>query len=290
MLKFYIKETFKSFSKAKLSTFFSFVTTSIAIILIITSLSLIIFSDVLKTNIIDRMTINLFLEESINELQLNEILSELNGLQFQKRLKYISKAAAEEVFLKQTGEDFKKILEYNPLPASIELNIRPEYYDKLEQITSQLKRIDGVDEVYSQNDFIQTLINVLTDLKYYLVIAAFILILISFYLVYSTDRIILQTKMRQIETMKLVGAHLRTIKIPIILNGLLIGVLSALLVISIVAYLISLGKNYYTINFTSIVDHALLYIFILLCGILIGTLGSYLAVRKVSLKVSKIMF
>jgi len=291
MYKFYLKETLKSFSKAKLSSFFSFITTSVAIILTLTSLALVLFSDALQRDIIDRVSINLFLEEDLSENKLNEIVRELRELDFLKKVNYISKSDAEKEFILQTGEDFRRILEYNPLPASIEVNIKPNYFSNINGIKDQLSRIDGVEEVYSQTDFIQSILNVLSKIKYYLVVAAIILILISFYLVYSTNRIILQTKIKQIETMKLVGARLSTIKIPIILNGLIIGILSSALVVFLITYLLYMVKNYYTINLISFVDNGLLlFLFVLFCGVIIGTLGSYLAVKKVSLRVNKIAF
>lgn len=288
MLKFYIKETLNSFLKAKLSSFFSFITTSIAVILTLTSVSLILFSNTLQQDIIDRISINLFLDERITETELKEVMTELGEMEFLKKIKYVSKEEAEKEFIAETGEDFRKILEYNPLPASIQVNIKSNFFSSIDEISKQLSRVEGIDEVYYQTDFIQTIINILSEIKYYLVLAAIILTLISFYLVYSTNRIILQTKIKQIETMKLVGAHLKAIKIPIILNGCIIGILSSILVTGIFSYLLIMVKKNYTINLLTFVDNAILIVFILFCGVVIGTLGSLLAVRKVTLRVNKI--
>lgn len=290
MITFYLTEAIKSLLKAKLSSFFSFITTAIAIMFILISVSLVVFSNLLQQGITERVSVQLFLDENLSGQETDALIKSLKEDQYFNRIRYISKEDAEKNFIAETGEDFSRILEYNPLPASIELGIKSEYFRSIKRITDTLRRTEGVDEVYYEADFIQTLLNLLGDIRYYLMTAAMILVVISFYLVYSTNRIILQTRIKQIETMKLVGARLNTIRFPVIISGLFIGIMSSLLVIIISAYLFSVVKNNYPINVLSLSDNIALLIFILFCGIVIGVLGSYLAVRKVSLRVNKFVF
>ncbi|MCB9250295.1 MAG: hypothetical protein H6613_17960 [Ignavibacteriales bacterium] len=113
------------------------------------------------------------------------------------------------------------------------------------------------------------------------------LVLLSIYLVYSNNRLLLSSRLNQYNAMKLVGAKLSTIKIPIILNGIIMGIVSSL---------ICLGLYFFAVNFlskiyaTEFIEKENLYIIglISLLGIVLGFLGSYLSTLNVTLKINKI--
>jgi cell division protein FtsX len=81
--------------------------------------------------------------------------------------------------------------------------------------------------------------------------------------------------------MKLVGAVERTMKIPIIINGLFIGLIASLLTLLLFhGVLILLTKIYYSAKF--ILHLEFLDILIPVIGVLLGFVGSFISSFKLS--------
>ena len=282
-----IRESFKIIGRAKLSFILSLISTSISVILIISSIVTFQVSNELKTKITRNMTINVFLKDSVTNLQVNSIKAMLGEKKSVQKVSYIDKQTAAEIFIKQTGEDFRKILDYNPLPASFTLFIADDFLvnDSLNQLIAELKQIQEIDEVVYQQEFISEIIRIMDSLKKYLLIATTVLILISLYVVYSTVKLIISSKYDELETMKLVGAKLSTIKLPIIFNGLLTGLFAGVVAMGFF-YVISkyvgglLGaEKYFDVN------NILYLVIALITGPLLNLLVSITALRKISLKI-----
>lgn len=208
MILFCIKEIIKSINHAKLSFIFSLITTCVSVILVVASVILIKSSRVLESSIKERIVLTLFLEES-DSLKGNENIKEkLSSLTYIKSIKYLDKKAAAEKFIKDTGEDFKGVLDYNPLPASIEVVLKPEYIGKtsIQRIAKELKNLGGIEDVVFQSEALFKILEILSSIRIYVFLSAFFLIAVSFYIVFSTNKLIINARNSEIETMKLVGA------------------------------------------------------------------------------------
>ena len=87
--------------------------------------------------------------------------------------------------------------------------------------------------------------------------------------------------------MKLVGAKLRTIKIPIYFNGIIMGIIASAICLGIYYFAINLASKFYNLGiFAFDVKYLIALVFIL--GVFFGFLGSFLATLNVSLKINKI--
>jgi cell division protein FtsX len=114
-----------------------------------------------------------------------------------------------------------------------------------------------------------------------------VFVIISIFLVFISGKIDFKQKAEEYETMKLVGAKLKVLKLPIIIKGFTLGFTAA--VISIVCYYflsITFQKAYNQMNFETI--HYFVNIIILFLGIVFGLIGSYFSTRKINLKIEKV--
>lgn len=292
MVKFYLLEAVKSFKNARLSSVFSILTLSMAVILITLALAGILSSNYLEGRVKEKVTVNLFLKKSLDHPEIENIMKNLSEKSFVSGVEYISPAKAEEMFIRETGEDFRDILEFNPLPPSISIKIKPEYVvsDSISALLPQLGRLPGVDEVVFQGGTIYKILAFLSSLKFYILIAALLISAIAFYIVYVTSRLIIQIKMLQIETMKLAGARLSSIKIPILINGIINGLAASALTGFVYLILWRLLTNYYPDNGLVFFDNMVFYAGVLISGPVIGFLGSLTASGKITLKVQKFIF
>ncbi len=201
--------------------------------------------------------------------------------------KYISKEDAANIFVKETGEDFRKLLDYNPLPASYLVTLKPDYVkkDSLNRIINLFSKIPGVDDVVFRQEFIYKLLDIIARIQKYIFIITGILIFVSMYIVFSTVKLIIKSKYDELETMKLVGAKLSTIKMPIILNAIFIGLVAGIISVSIIAC-----AGFYLDKITYLQSIArqqnwIPLILILLIGPVIGWFVSIFSLRKITLKI-----
>lgn len=266
--------------------------TCISVLLVLSSLILIKFSGMLEKRIKDKVAINVFLKDGISEENKVLLKEKIGGLNYIRTSSFISRETAEKEFLRETGEDFKEVLEYNPLPESFVLRLKEEYVspDSLYRVSKTLGSFPGVDEVVYQSGTVYQALNSLKTMKKYVFSAAIVLVLISLYIVYSTDRLVINGKRLQLETMKLVGARLSLIRLPIVMNGVIIG-----LGASCISFGLFRTLNWWLVKYAGVpdfgfVDDIFLNAAILFSGPVIGLVAGGFAVQKITLKVQKILF
>jgi cell division transport system permease protein len=231
--------------------------------------------------------INVFLKESFNKSDEENLLAELQEKVYADTVEFISKDKAAEQFIQETGEDFKKILDYNPLPASFVVRVEETYAnsDSLNFIIRDLSSLEMVDEVVFKEGFIYRLLNYIDTIKVYLFLLTILFSLVALYLVYATIRLIINSRMIDFETMKLVGAKLSTIKIPVMLNGIIAGIISGVLSYFVFIFFKE-QLNIYEALGMLITRNLFQYLLIIfLTGPLLVFTVSVITLRKVSLKI-----
>lgn len=284
---FSVKEAFRLIRRAKASFILSFISLSISVILITASIVLIELSDYYQNKIKEEITINLFLNDGLSPDNISGIKKDLQNRVYVKSVSFISKDKAAEIFIKETGEDFRKLLDYNPLPASFTITLKENYFEKdsLKRIVNSLSEIKGIDDLSFKDDYVYKLISILDTLKRYIFVATIIILLISIYIVYSTVRLIVSSRLDELETMKLVGAKLFIIKMPVILNSMIAGLLAGIVAAAFFILFISVFDNYISIlNILGITGY--FYPILIICtGPFLSLLISFLSMRRVSLKI-----
>jgi cell division transport system permease protein len=259
----------------------------IAMLLIIGSVITIQISADFQQNLKNNISINIFLKENLSKEETAVIEKEIKHKNFVNNVKFVGKEEAAELFIKETGEDFRKILDYNHLPSSFAVTFKENYVepDSLNKMIPVFSKIKGVDEVVFKQEYVKKLLTYLSTFKKYLFLITGILFLISVYIVYSTVKLVTEMRMEEIETMKLVGAKLASIKLPIILNGVIIGFIASLISIVIFFLYITYIDRY--INLLKIFNLRNEYYIagVLLLGPFIGFVVSVFSLKKVTLKV-----
>ncbi len=286
MITFWFKEAFKSIGRAKSSFVLSLISTSISVLLIVSSIILIRLSDKFQTNLKEKLNINIFLKDSVSKNSINKIGEILSSKEYINSVKFIDKDEAAENFIKDTGEDFRKILDYNPLPVSYSITLKENFVKKesVDKIVSELSKINGVDEIVYQYKFANKVLSFLDSIKKYVFIITAVLFIISLYIVFSTVKLVISLKQEEFETMKLVGAKLSTIKMPVIINGIFIGFLAGIIALGIFLFALSYFGN--LLAFKSYFDSVKIYLLIMvLIGPILGFLVSTFALRRINLRI-----
>lgn len=284
---FSLKEAFILIKRAKASFFLSLISLIISVLLIIASLALIQSSEYVQKKIKEDVSINLFLKDNLSPDGIDEVKKDLKSREYIKTVKYTDKKKAAEIFIKETGEDFRKLLDYNPLPASFTITLKDKYFDRdsINGIINSLAGINGIEDVSFKDEFIYKLISILNLIKKYIFIATGIILFLSVYIVYSTVKLIISSRFEELETMKLVGAKLVTIKMPVILNSMITGLLASLIATGILILFISVFADYISI-IKYLGTSKYIYLGVLISiGPLLGYIISTVTLRRLSLKI-----
>ena len=172
----------------------------------------------------------------------------------------------------------------NPLSAAAKVTMTDMslFDDTIEQI----KAIDGVDTIQSQSD----LADRITAVKQGIYVAGIwiiaILIIISLVIVSNTIRVTMYSRKLEISIMKAVGATNAFIRIPFVIEGILIGIISALISEGLLyfCYRVSTETISKTLGTSNIVKYGDMAVYLLLVfiaiGIFAGMLGSLIMIRK----------
>jgi cell division transport system permease protein len=287
MFFFYLAEAFRSIKSAKSSFILTTISLTISVLLILFSYITLQLSDYYSSSLKSSIKINVFIKESFTQNEQEKLMGELQNKIYSDSVEFIGKDKAAEQFIKETGEDFRKILDYNPLPASFVVKISEIYAnsDSLNFIIKDLSSLESVDEVVFKEGFIYKLLNYIDTVKVYLFLLTLLVSIVALYLVYATIRLIVNSRMVDFETMKLVGAKLSTIKIPVIFNGLLAGIFSG-----VFSYMIFLFFRKQLVVFEALemiftrnMSEYLLIMF--MTGPMLVFIVSVVTLRKVSLKI-----
>lgn len=159
-----------------------------------------------------------------------------------KVISYVSREEAAATFLMDTGEDFTKFLDDNPLRDSYTFSIKEEFQtaEQIAEIVEEMESLEGVFEVTYMNDLVESINQNL--MKVSMVLGGFILILIVtvIMLINNTIRLALYSQRFLIRSMQLVGATKGFIRRPFLTRsfsyGALAGVLASVLLLGLIEY------------------------------------------------------
>lgn len=213
--------------------------TSITAVLIILGL---VFIMILSLNNIVMDTkdkfdeIEIFLSDEATDEQIEIITSRIEEQEEVYSVIFQSKDEALEKMKEDWGDEAYLLegLETNPLPNSIVVKLKAiEYADK---IAEKVKGLEGIEEIQYNQDIIEKLVLVANYVKTGGMLIVSILIFVSIFIISNTIKLTVTARRREISIMKYVGATNGYIKGPFIIEGVLFGLIGAMLSVVIVYY------------------------------------------------------
>jgi cell division transport system permease protein len=146
MIYFWVKESLKSIKRAKSSFFLTLISLTLAVILIQASIIVLQASQKFQKKLKSNINVSVFIQEPFADGDIENYQARLVSESFVNSVTYISKEDAADVFIGETGEDFRAILDYNPLPASFVINLEQKAVsrDSLNQIIKKYRKLSGL--------------------------------------------------------------------------------------------------------------------------------------------------
>ena len=225
-----------------------------------------------------------------DEKEARELCDKIAKLDNVKSVEYISGEEGLESVKADMIEGQEQFFDFldeefgNPLPASAKVTMND--MARFNKTVEEIKAIDGVDSIKAQDDLAASI----TAVKRGVMIAGIwiigILLIISLVVVSNTIRITMYNRKLEISIMKAVGATDAFVRIPFVVEGILIGVLSAVIAEGLLyfCYRVATETIAQTLGTTDIVRYSemmfyLLGVFVVI-GILAGSIGSFIMIGK----------
>ena len=281
-LGYIIKEGFSGFKRAKLSMVASIVTVSISLLLLSSFSVLLLNANSVINALRDKVEMEAFLQDPMTKQEINAVQARMLSVEGVGEVRFISKDDAAKIFQEQFGEDIYRVLDFNPLPASVKVFLSDGYKTSVaaERIYTEINGIEGVEDVIYRKTMLEMLDKrVTTIIGFALGIGLFITIS-SIFLVANTIRLAIYAKRKIIQTMKLIGATRGFIRTPFLLEGLVQGLVGGLVASGVVFSLFHYLEQWASplADFLEVEPAA--YGVIIGAGCLLGLFGSALSIRR----------
>lgn len=223
-----------------------------------------------------------------NEVEAKALCEEIKKIPNVADVEFVSSEAGLEDITKSMLESHKEYFAFleeegeNPLPCAAKISMNDMAL--FEQTVEEISKIEGIDKVRSNSDLAEKL----TAIKNGVAVAGIwiiaILMIISLVIVSNTIRVTMYTRKLEISIMKAVGATDAFIRLPFVVEGMVIGIVSALIAEGILYCCYRIATETIVKTFNMVIPFedmmwVLLLIFMVI-GILSGVIGSVIIISK----------
>jgi len=268
------------------------------------------FGRALIADVEEKVDINVYFSLSASESDILALQKDIKSLAEVAETTYISRGKTLEAF-KEKWKDNTLIMQGleeigdNPFPAS--LNIKAKDPGQYGSIATFLQNKNPTDSAgtpiiskinYQENKLIiDRLSRIIPAVEKIGSIIALLLVIVAIIVVWNTIRLIVFTARDEISVMKLVGASNIYVRGPLVVSGIMYGVIAAIMTLALMAgfaywsdtailrfagvqvasdfsLVVNVLSSYFAQNFTQI------FLIIIGAGIILGGMSSYVAARR----------
>lgn len=190
--------------------------------------------DYLIEQVETKFGITAYLKEDLSEKEIDKLQYDIKQIKSVEEVVYISKEQALKNFSEENEEQalFEMFSEDNPLPASLEITVSD--ITKQEEIVKGLKQMKGIDETIYFKDETASFMKIGNTIDYICLGILIILVVVGLMLMSNTIKLTVYVRRREINIMKYVGATNSFIQIPFLIEGVLIGLLGAMISVAMI--------------------------------------------------------
>lgn len=240
----------------------------------------------LTTVLKERVTILVEIQPATSMQLIDSLATDIRNQAYSKvpSIKIITKEEALMALQQDFGADFLNLDLPNPLYDVIAFNIKAPFVEEeqLHTIRQQLKLKPFVKDVYYQESLVQQIVSNIKKMSWLFLTLGILFLLIAITLIHNTVRLAMYANRFVLKNMELVGATWAFIRKPYVQRSIFHGIISAIIAIILLICVLLLTQNYIP-EFTNrqhIPSLVLLFFGLLLLGMLINGLSTYIVVNK----------
>lgn len=280
------KSVFRNFSLSLASISCITITLIIVAVAIVASFNVQNFTKEIEKD----LTIVVFMENDATEEEVTAVKDQIHNMKGVSKLVFESKNEVKEEMRKES-EVFDTVMsswtdDETPLKDTFQLKVKN--VEKIGKIAKDIKKLDKVANVKYGEGMVDQMVNAFSSIKTVAFGVVIALVVVTVFLIINTIKLTIFSRKREISIMRLVGANNFAIKMPFIIEGMILGVIGSIFPIILITYgYLAFYKYFDGYLFTELIQlikpEPFIYsvsAIVLLIGILVGMLGSSGAVRK----------
>ena len=232
-----------------------------------------------------------YLETALPQRDIADTIQKLKQIPEVASVTYVSQDDALQRFRQRLGEDASLLegISRDLLPASFELGLRPEFRHQqgVDKVVKQLETSINIEDMRYGQSWLERFNAFVDKLRFVGMVLGGFLLFAALFIVSNTIKLTLYARRDELEIMALVGATMRFIKVPFLLEGAIQGVLGGLLSLVFLSVVFKLVIESSLQSFwLTPTDFQLLFLTanqqlaLVAGGMLLGLLGSLTSLRK----------
>lgn len=281
-----IKSVIRNFSLSLASISCITITLIIVAVAVITSFNVQNFTQTIERD----MTIVVFLDNDATEEDVETVENKIKAIGNVETYTFQTKQQVKQQ-MQEESEVFKTVLETwsdeeSPLKDTFQVKVKD--VKNIKKTALKIESIDKVSVVRYGEDMVDKMVKAFSSVEkvtYGIVIA---LVLVTVFLIINTIKLTISARSREIGIMRLVGASNITIKLPFIIEGMILGLFGSIVPVVLTTYgYMAFYKHFdgylYSRLIQLIVPEPFIYqasLIVVGIGILVGMIGSASAVKK----------
>ena len=288
------KQGFKNIGRNKMFSIASIATMSACIFLFGLFFAIVTNFSYIVQKAEEGVAITVLFEDDATQEQIDNIGEELKNYDGVRDVQYVSGDEAWDKFKKDYFSDSADLADGfkadNPLSDSDNYEVYMSDVEKQKDVVSYAEKLDGVRKVNKSDVVAKTLTSVNKLISYVSIAIIAVLLVVSVFLISNTVTMGVTVRREEIAIMKYIGAKDGFVRMPFVLEGVVIGLVGAIIPLILLYFLYGKAVTYVMTKFSllnNIVDflpvtsvyRTLLPIGLAL-GVGIGFLGSIMTIRK----------
>lgn len=287
---FTLREAFKNLCRNRLMSIASISSVAATLMILGIIFALIININSMAQSAKDQFdSIQAYLVDDLPATDIDKIKTKVENLPGVKSVTYESKSDALER-MKASWKDNAYLLEgleENPLPSSLIIYLDDIYY--AESVLAGIQGTNGIEEIKSYQDIVEQLLSITEGIRKTGIVVIFVLIAISTFIIHNTIKLTVNSRNREINIMKYVGATNWFIRWPFLAEGTILGLIGALIASGFMKFAYDyvfelMHSDFYVLVSAYVIPpfdlmQDVLFLFVII-GAGIGALGSIWSMRK----------
>lgn len=287
-IKYFVKDAFKSIKRNKTLSIASAATVAATLFILgVVSLTLVNVNKAVN-QLGSKVEARVFLKDDIKNEDKDKLKKTIEGVDGVLEVKLETKEQALEKMKEQLQDDSGALVagfnKKNPLPSSYIVRVNnPKAVD---DVLVKIKDAPGIEKIKDARQLIDQVTKLTDSATMIGGITALVFVLVSLFLIGNTIKITVFSRKREIGIMKYVGATDWFIRWPFIIEGILLGILGALISVIVLYGLYGFAQTKAAdmlLGFNLVARSYILKVTIwqfLLGGMVIGSLASMISMRK----------
>ena len=288
--KYLIKEGFRNTWTNRMMSIASICVLLSCLVLIGSASMVFLNINSLVERIEDENVIMVYINDNATDAQIDEMGSKITAMSNVEKAEFVSKedAWAEQLDTMEEAQAqfFTEVSTDIPLPDAYKVTVKD--LAQFKTTVKEIKALDNIDTVRENTELAKKLDTISRGITIIALIIIAVLFAISLFIIANTIKLTVYSRRLEISIMKSVGATNSFVRLPFVVEGIILGIISGAVSLGVVWGIYALATSQFAELFKSVgitplafTDYALLMLGVFLAiGVISGVGGSLITMRR----------